>query len=85
MRSAVISGIWLLLIALTLFSYGISLAGYSGKGFVALLLFTAFLKGRWIINDFMMLRKAPRVWGLLLTAWLLIILLVIGLLYFQRG
>lgn len=77
--------IWLILVVLTLLSYGLSQAGYEGLVFVVVLVLTALVKGQMIIDHFMMLKTAPLVWRLIVSFWLLIVLSVIGVLYFIRG
>lgn len=77
--------IWLILVALTLLSYGLSHAGYEGQIFVSVLVLTALIKGQMIIDYFMMLKLAPLVWRLVVSLWLLIILTVIAALYFSQN
>ena len=77
--------IWLILVVLTLLSYGLSHAGYKGEMFVSLLMLTALIKGQMIIDHFMMLKIAPLIWRLIVSLWLLIILTVIALLYFSQA
>ena len=77
--------IWLILVVLTLVSYGLSQAGYQGEVFVAVLVLTALIKGQMIIDHFMMLKIAPLIWRVIVSLWLLIILTVIASLYFSQA
>lgn len=62
---------WLLLVLLTVAAFGISdhteWARYAGVATIAI----AYLKGRWVVLDFMELRHAPALWRSLMEAWLL--------------
>lgn len=62
---------WLLLVLFTLVAFRISdhteWARYAGVATIAI----AYLKGRWVVLDFMELRHAPAVWRSLVEAWLL--------------
>ncbi len=77
--------IWLILIALTFLSYGLSQAGYEGQTFVAVLVLTSFFKGQMIIDHFMMLKTSPLIWRLIVLFWLMIVLVLITMLYFSFG
>ena len=48
--------VWALLVGLTLLTWWAGQAGYSGQGLVVALLASVFIKGHFIIADFMGLR-----------------------------
>lgn len=72
---------WGALVAATTLTWWL---GESGRlrsdslGALALVLALAFVKGRWIILDFMALRDGPPLWRRLLLGWLTGVLAVIG-------
>lgn len=68
-----ITWIWLLLLALTLLTYGLGKAGLSGPEVMLTILAAAFLKGHWIIEDFMELRGAAFLWRAMTHFWLLLV------------
>jgi Prokaryotic Cytochrome C oxidase subunit IV len=76
---------WIFLIVLTLFSYGLSMRGYTGQVFVLIVLATALLKGQMIIDHFMMLKSAPLMWRIIITMWLLTVIAVISAMYSAAG
>ena len=65
--------IWLALLAFTVLTYAISKSEYSGTWIVVLLLVTVFIKGHWIIADFMELRHAGLLWRVLAHGWILLV------------
>jgi hypothetical protein len=65
--------IWLALMAFTILTYTISKSNYSGTWVVVLLLVTVFIKGHWIIADFMELRHAGLLWRVLAHGWLILV------------
>jgi len=73
--------IWLFLILLTLLTYGLGRAGFSDLKILSVILFTAFLKGHWIIADFMALKHTERKWRWLVHGWLLLTIALIALAY----
>jgi hypothetical protein len=72
---------WAALVAATALTWWL---GESGRlqghhpGALALVLALAFVKGRWIILDFMALRHGPPLWRRLLLGWLTGVLAFIG-------
>ena len=70
--------VWLLLVVLTLLMWWAGYAGYSGQWLVAALLTSVFVKGYFVIADFMGLRDVAVRWRLLVHGWLV---LVIGLIF----
>lgn len=85
MQDSVATRVWLTLIALTLIAYGLTLAGYEGRVFVAVVLVFSWLKGQMIIDSFMMLKKVRLLWRLIISCWLLLVLTVIATMYFKFG
>ena len=62
--------LWLIMIALTLFSYSIGKLGFSGPLAILFLLLTAVVKGTIIIRDFMGLRGVSLLWRVIMYGWL---------------
>ncbi len=93
MRSGAVSGhhagtrrvtwIWLLLVGLTVVTYAIARAGFGGPAVMAFLMLTVSVKGHWIIDDFMGLRKAPLLWRGLAHGWMLVVVALIAVAYFK--
>lgn len=54
-----------------------------GAALTALLLGIALVKGRLVAYEFMALRHAPLLWRALLTGWLCVVCLLIGLAYWK--
>ena len=82
MKAHQISLLWLLMVALTLVAFTLASMGYEGAYLVGFVLVTAFIKGQIIIDYFMQLKYSALLWRLIVTFWLMIVLSVIGLLYF---
>jgi cytochrome c oxidase subunit IV len=62
--------VWLLLVGLTLLTWWAGQAGYS-----------VFVKGHFIIADFMALREVGLLWRILVHGWLVLVLCLIYLAY----
>ena len=75
------SVIWALLIALTVATYAAGKAGLGGQVVMYALLVSIFIKGHFIIADFMGLRGAPRLWRWLVHGWLVLVMGFIALAY----
>lgn len=76
--------LWLVLLAVTGVTYWLGESGQLGHASMLPVLGIfgiAFAKGWIIINDFMELRHAPRLWRNLLLAWLLVVTCLILLAY----
>ena len=73
--------VWVLLIVLTLATYAIGKAGLEGLNIAGLLLLSVFIKGHFVIADFMGLRNVKRQWRFLVHGWLIFIAGMIGLAY----
>ena len=65
--------IWLALMAFTILTYAVSKSTFSGTWVVVLLLVTVFIKGHWIIADFMELRHAGLMWRVLAHGWIIVV------------
>jgi len=76
-----VSLVWLLLLALTAATYAAGKAGLGGPLVMYALLLSIFIKGHFIIADFMGLRGAPRMWRWLVHGWLVLVTGVIALAY----
>jgi len=73
--------IWLSMVALTLFTYGIGKLGFSGVFAVFILLLTAVIKGTLIIRDYMELRGVSLLWRVIMYGWLWGITSAIAIVY----
>ncbi|RTZ58272.1 MAG: hypothetical protein DSZ32_07345 [Gammaproteobacteria bacterium] len=76
-----VSLVWLLLLALTAATYAAGKAGLGGPLVMYALLLSIFIKGHFIIADFMGLRGAPRMWRWLVHGWLVLVMGAIALAY----
>jgi hypothetical protein len=84
MFNTALNRIWLALPLATGVTYWLGESGLSGSaGMVPVLLMFAMAaaKGLWVINDFMELRHAPRMWRVLLVGWLTFVTSMIVLAY----
>jgi hypothetical protein len=73
--------VWLLLVILTLLTWWAGQAGFSGQGLVVALLSSVFIKGHFVIADFMGLRDVALRWRLLVHGWLVMVTGLIFLAY----
>ncbi len=73
--------VWILLIVLTLLTWWAGKAGYSGQWLVVALLASIFIKGHFVIADFMGLRGVALLWRALVHGWLVLVLGLIFLAY----
>lgn len=74
--------IWIGLMAATAVTWWLGESGVSrssGLWALAVMFGLAFLKGRWIVLDFMELRHAPPLWRRLMLGWLAGVIAVIVL------
>lgn len=85
MQNIFATRIWVALIVLTLFAYILSAQGMSGQAFVFTVLLTSLIKGQLIIDRFMMLKSAPLMWRIIVSAWLLLVLVIIMWMYYAFG
>jgi cytochrome c oxidase subunit 4 len=80
MRRLSINHLWLLLLLATAVTYWLGESGRVGANNiwpVVSIFALSFLKGFWVVNDFMALRHAPPLWRRLLLGWLLLVIGVI--------
>ena len=61
---------WGLLVVLTLLSLAAGHSGWPGLAANGLILAAAFVKGRWMLMDFLKLRGVPVGWQTLFLCWL---------------
>lgn len=73
--------VWLLLVVLTLLTWWAGKAGFSGEGLVAALLASIFIKGHFVIADFMALRDVAFLWRALVHGWLILVSCLIFVAY----
>ena len=59
-----------LLVLLTVLSLAATQSGWTGLAANALILAVAFAKGRWMLMDFLKLRRVPPGWRALFLCWL---------------
>lgn len=76
--------VWILLLVLTLLTWWAGKAGYSGQWLALALLGSVFIKGHFVIADFMALRGAALLWRALVHGWLVLVVCMIFLAY-QTG
>jgi len=74
--------VWLLLVGLTFATYLAGKLNYSGSGMMLLLMLSVFIKGHFVISDFMELRHVRLGWQLVMHGWLLFVTSLITLAYF---
>lgn len=76
---------WLWLLALTIISVyvGAFLELFTAQNslFIAVVLFIVFLKGQQIIDIFMELKHAPKLWRRLLLGYVTLLPIIIGIIY----
>lgn len=72
---------WFLLIALTLLSVFIGEFFKDPTVFILLVLLIVFLKGQQIVDIFMELKTAPRMWRLLLLSYVILIPAIVSVIY----
>lgn len=73
--------VWVLLVVLTLATYAVGKAGLEGLNIAALILLSVFIKGHFLIADFMGLRDVKKHWRFLVHGWLIFVAGMIGLAY----
>ena len=73
--------IWIVLLLLTLSTYAMGKLGCNGLIVVFFLLFTAAIKGIFIIRDFMELKGVSLLWRVIMYGWLWIVILAIAITY----
>lgn len=73
--------IWLLLVLLTLLTYGLSYADASGTTLMWILVGTAYIKSVMIIREFMELKGVSLLWKVLMYGWLSVVCFAVILAY----
>jgi len=73
--------VWLILMLLTLGVLAIGKAGLGGPAIVALILLSTLVKTQMVADYFMGLKRAARLWRVIVTVYLLLVLSLIGLAY----
>lgn len=76
--------VWLLLIVLTVLTWAAGRADFGGVNLAIALLASIWIKGHFVIADFMDLRGAPLLWRGLTHGWLIIVMALI-LFAYQSG
>jgi len=74
--------IWIVLLLLTLFSFGLGWLKLLSLGSFALLLLTTFIKGQLIADYFMGLKEVQGKYRFIPTIWLVVTLLLVALAYY---
>jgi len=74
--------VWAILAILTVFAYLLGYLKIISTFFVAVLLFTTFIKGQLVIDYFMGLKDVRLLYRLIPTLWLSIIITLIGVAYY---
>lgn len=65
--------VWILLVALTGLTWWAGQAGFNGQILTLTLLLSVFIKGHFLIADFMGLRGVALLWRALVHGWLMIV------------
>ncbi|MGV6853444.1 MAG: cytochrome C oxidase subunit IV family protein [bacterium] len=69
--------VFFLLLLLTFLNAGMGFIDYSGKVVIFILVISVWVKGHLIIDYFMHLKNAPKLWRRLIHAWLFVVCSVI--------
>ena len=69
---------WLILLALTVLSFGVTKAGVPGSAALVPVLLATLFKGRIVIDRFMALQGVGGAWRWVVLGWLLLVLGLIG-------
>ncbi|WP_137937100.1 cytochrome C oxidase subunit IV family protein [Chitinivorax sp. B] len=75
------TGLWMVLLLLTLATFAIGEVGMTGRQVVFGLLGVTLLKGHLVIDHFMDLRRVEWLWRGLVHGWLLLVLGLIAIAY----
>lgn len=70
--------VWLTLVVLTLLTYAIGVSGLGGAVVVAGILLSVAVKGQLVVDVFMGLKGVRSPWRWIVTGWLFIVLVLIG-------
>lgn len=66
--------IWLMLTGLTLLMFFLAQSGFEKQSLSIMILVSAWFKGQMIIDHFMGLRRVAKLWRMIISIWLMIIL-----------
>ncbi len=82
-KTNTLSWLWLLLLTLISVYVGAFLELFNTQKslFIAVVLFIVFLKGQQIIDVFMELKHAPKLWRRLLLGYVILLPIIIGIIY----
>ncbi|MGE0081709.1 MAG: cytochrome C oxidase subunit IV family protein [Thiohalomonadaceae bacterium] len=80
-KPSMATGIWLVLVVLTLVTWAVGESRLGGPTVAALVLAAAFVKGQLVVDWFMGLRRVRPLWRVLMFAYLLLVCALIGLGY----
>ncbi|MFA5530695.1 MAG: cytochrome C oxidase subunit IV family protein [Thiohalomonadaceae bacterium] len=80
-KASTATGIWLMLVLLTLSTYAVGESHLNGPVIVAVVLGTAFVKGQLVVEWFMGLRRVRPLWRLIMFTYMLLVCALIGLGY----
>ena len=70
--------VWLTLVVLTLLTYAVGVSGLGGVVVVAAILLSVAVKGQLVADVFMGLKGVRSPWRWIVTGWLFIVLVLIG-------
>ncbi len=79
MKNMSTHAVWILLMLLTIFAYGMGKFGFSGIFVMLLLLLSAFIKSHFVMADFMELRDVSLIWRVIMFGWLWVVCVGIGI------
>jgi len=74
--------VWIILATLTLFAFLLGYLKIISTFFVAVLLFTTFIKGQLVIDYFMGLKNVSWKYRIIPTLWLSIVIILIAVAYY---
>lgn len=75
--------VWLLLVILTGLTWWAGQTGFNGQHLTLALLLSVFIKGHFLIADFMGLRNTSLIWRAIVHGWLIIVSGLIFLAYWM--
>ena len=81
MKEISVNTVWIVMMILTLTTYGIGKLGFSGLFITFILLSTALLKSYYVIADFMELKGVSLLWRAIMYGWLWTVCLAIAITY----
>lgn len=74
--------VWVTLVIFTLFAFLLGWLKLMNIFFILILLLTTFIKGQLVIDYFMGLHDVSLRWRLIPSAWLFVVIIVIGVAYY---